>query len=308
MIRMTLACLALAALGALGLCLWTPDRSRAELIAKYTRGPNEFMEVAGIRLRVREAGPRDAPAVLLLHGFGSSLDTWNAWVEVLAKDFRTISIDLPGAGLTGPDPRADYSDERCLAILLALLDQLGIGQVDLIGNSLGGRIAWEFAAQYPTRVARLVLVSPDGFASPGFEYERHPDVPAVMTAMRYVLPRALLRMNLKPAYADPARLTQSVVDRYYDMLLAPGVRSALLARMHQTLLHDPRARLASIRAPTLLLWGDEDHLIPATNAQDYLATIPDCRLVALPDVGHVPQEEAPLASLVPLVRFLKGQS
>lgn len=105
----------------------------------------------------------------MLHGFGSSLHTWQPWAEALAADMRVISLDLPGADLSAADPDADYSDERSLEILLALLDRLKIERISLLGNSLGGRIAWRFAVAYPERVDSLVLISPDGFASPGFE-------------------------------------------------------------------------------------------------------------------------------------------
>jgi pimeloyl-ACP methyl ester carboxylesterase len=112
--------------------------------------------------------------VILLHGFGASLDTWEPWAGRLSEQFRVIRLDLPGFGLTGADPTGDYSDARAMKLLAGLMDQLGIQRASLIGNSLGGRIAWNFAAMHPDRVRSLVLISPDGFASPGFEYGRAP--------------------------------------------------------------------------------------------------------------------------------------
>lgn len=293
--------LVLLAVAGLALWLYAPDKPRAALEAAY---PGEYHNVLGLRVRLRDTGPRQAPALILLHGFGSSLDTWEPWAKALSAKYRVIRLDLPGFGLTGPDPTGDYSDDRTLAILAALMDQLALPKASLVGNSLGGRFAWEFAARYPQRVSKLVLISPDGFASPGFEYGKVPDVPLMLEAMPWVGPRSLIRANLAPAWAQPDALPDAVLDRYRDMLLAPGVRRAILDRTRETIITDPAARLRSITAPTLLLWGEQDHMIPVTNAQDYLRFMPNARLVRLPGMGHVPFEEAPTAALAPLVRFL----
>ena len=284
--------------------LWTPDKPREPLEARYAAPPSRFVEVAGLRLHVRETGPPTAAAVILMHGFGASLHTWEDWARGLESDWRVIRFDLPGAGLTGPDPTADYRDERGEQILLALMDQLGLARASVVGHSMGGRLAWRFAADHPERVTKLVLVAPDGFASPGFEYGKPPEVPAALELMRHALPRALMRMNLEPAYADPRALTDETIDRYHDLLLAPGVRGALLDRMKQTRLRDPRPLLARIRAPTLLIWGEQDAMIPLGNSADYLEAVAGARLVSLPGVGHLPQEENPGAALQALRRFL----
>lgn len=285
--------------------LWTPDKPREPLEARYAAPPSRFVEVAGLRLHVRETGPPAAAAVILMHGFGASLHTWEDWARGLEADWRVIRFDLPGAGLTGPDPTADYRDERGEQILLALMDQLGLARASVVGHSMGGRLAWRFAADHPERVTKLVLVAPDGFASPGFEYGKPPEVPAALGLMRNALPRALMRMNLEPAYANPQALTDETIDRYHDLLLAPGVRGALLDRLKQTRLRDPRPLLARIQAPTLLIWGEQDAMIPLSNSADYLKALPGARLVSLPGVGHLPQEERPDAALAALRRFLR---
>ena len=285
--------------------LWTPDKPLAQLEAKYLRAPTDMKQVLGVRLHVRDSGPRDAPAVLMLHGFGSSMHTWEKWADDFAKDMRVISLDLPGSGLSSPDPTDDYSDARSIAVILALLDQLGIPKLAVIGNSIGGRIAWTLAAKYPQRVSALVLVSPDGFASPGFEYGKVPEVPAMLGLIRYTLPRWMLKMSLVDAYANPAVLTPELAQRYHDLMLAPGSRDALMKRMQQTVLVDPLPHLRRISAPTLLLWGRIDGMIPFDNAQDYLQAIANSRLEALDGVGHLPQEEAPERSAAVVRAFLQ---
>jgi pimeloyl-ACP methyl ester carboxylesterase len=286
--------------------LWTPDLKRADLEARYTRGPGDFIEVAGLRLHLQDKGPRNAPVVILLHGFGGSLQTWADWTPLFEPTLRVISLDLPGAGLTGAEPSGDYSDARGMVVLLALMDELGIQRASLIGHSMGGRLAWQFAATHPDRVAKLVLVSPDGFASPGFEYGKANEVGIGLKAMKYVLPKPLLKMSLAPAYANPEMLTPALVTRYYDMMLAPDVRSAMIARLRQSVLQDPVPILARISAPTLLVWGDRDAMIPIANADDYLKAIPGARLAVFPGVGHLPQEEAAQPSAQAILQFLQS--
>lgn len=302
-----IAAITLCALLALVAWLWTPDKPRADLERDYLASPADMITVAGTRLHVRDTGPRGAPAapvVVLLHGFGSSLHTWEPWALALAAGHRVIRFDLPGSGLSAPDATGDYTDARSLQLLTALLDQLGVPQASVVGHSIGGRIAWKFAAAFPGRVRKLVLIAPDGFASPGFAYGQAPEVPAVMGLMRYALPKPLLRMNLAPAYAQPDRLLDATLTRYHDLMLAPGSRDALLARLRQTVLDDPLPMLRRIRAPTLLLWGERDQMIPFANAADYAGAITNARVVAVPDAGHVPFEELPQASLVPVLAFL----
>ena len=285
--------------------LYAPDRSRAYLETTYRVGPDDYRLVAGLHVRVRDEGPSTAPAVILLHGFGSSLETWDAWAARLSATHRVIRLDLPGFGLTGPDPSGDYTDRRAVAVIAGLMDQLGVARARVAGNSLGGRIAWMFAAAQPARVDRLVLISPDGFASPGFAYGRAPKVPLLMRVLPYTLPRFMLRASIAPAYADPQRLTPATVTRYRDMMLAPGVRGAILARMAQSVLEDPVPVLRRVEAPTLLLWGERDAMIPFGNSAGYLRAMPHATLAALPTLGHVPFEEAPDESLSPVLRFLQ---
>jgi pimeloyl-ACP methyl ester carboxylesterase len=295
-----------AGLAGLAFWLWTPDKPRADLEAKYLASPDDMLDVAGTRLHVRDTGPKDAPAVILLHGFGASLHTYEPWAEALAPDFRVIRLDLPGSGLSEPDPTGDYTDARTIEILSALMDRLGLERANIVGHSIGGRIAWSFAAAHPDRVSKLVLIAPDGFASPGAAYGEQPEVPAMAALMRYMLPKPVLRASLAPAYGDPTTLTDETVDRYYDLMLAPGVRDALIARMRQTVRQDPRPRLRTLAMPVLLIWGDRDGMIPAVNAEDYRRELPDSRLVVFPGLGHVPHEEAPTETVGPLKAFLEG--
>ena len=258
-----------------------------------------------MRLHGRGTGLRDGPAVVMLHGFGSSLHTWEDWARVLEPTHRVIRFDISGFGLTGADPSGDYTDARTVAVLGALMDRLGVARASLVGNSMGGKFAWMFAATHPERVDRLVLVSPDGFASRGFEYGKRASVPWLVRLLPYVLPEPLFRKSIEPAFADPARLTPALLARYRDMLLAPGVRRAVVERIGQVVLQDPVPMLQRITAPTLLVWGRRDAMIPVGNAADYLRAVAGSRLVELPELAHVPQEEAAAASVAPVLEFLR---
>ena len=297
--------LALTVLTVLSLWLWTPDLPRAELEARYLAEPADLRTVGPWRLHVRDSGPREAPAVLLLHGFGASLQAWDVWAQGLSTTHRVIRIDLPGSGLSPPDPDRDYTDARSLQMLVRLLDDLGVPRASVVGHSMGGRIAWTFAARHPERTDKLVLVAPDGFASFGFEYGKAMDVPASLGLMRHVLPQPLLRMNLQAAYAQPETLTDALTTRYHELLRAPGARQAMLDRLQQTVLQEPLPLLRQIRAPTLLVWGEADAMIPFANARDYLQAMPGSRLLSWPGVGHLPQEEAAQASLQGVADFLR---
>ena len=305
MIKALLLGSAVLAFALLAAWLWTPDRERTTLEARYLAAPGDMVQLAGWRLHVRDSGPRDAPAVILIHGFGASLHTWDAWAADLAQRHRVVRFDLPGSGLSAPDPAADYTDARSIELLLALMDRLGLPRASVAGHSIGGRIAWTFAARHPERVDRLVLVAPDGFASPGFAYGKAPEVPALLGLLRFVLPKAVLHMNLRPAYADPEHLSAALLQRYHDLMRAPGARQALLDRMRQTVLVDPRPLLARIRAPTLLVWGARDAMIPVANATDYLQAVAGAHLVSMADAGHLPQEEAAAESLAAVDAFLR---
>ena len=284
---------------------WTPDKTEQVLLQSYSRPGTARLMVQQQPVFVQDSGPRDAPAILLLHGFGASLQAWDDWAPALEKNLRVLRIDIPGFGLSGPAVNQDYSDAADVARVIAVMDQLGVQQVIVAGHSMGGRIAWNLAAAHPERVSQLVLLSPDGFPDPNAKSDKTYEVPALLGLLPYSLPQWALRMGgVAPAFADNSQLTPQMMQRYHDMMLAPGVRTALLERMRQTRNSDPVSRLQSIKVPTLLLWGEKDAFIPLSNAQDYLKAMPQARLVTLPGVGHVLHEEAPQASVQAVLDFL----
>ena len=283
---------------------WTPDLTREALLQSYTRPGTSFVPVAGQPVFLQDTGPRDAPTLVLLHGFGASLQTWDAWAGELEKDWRVVRMDVAAFGLTGAALNNDYSDAADVARLLALLDHLGLQRVALGGHSMGGRIAWNFAAAHPERVSQLLLVAPDGFPDPRSTTEHTYQVSPWLGLIQLSLPAWALKLGVAPAYGDEKRLTPETLRRYQDMMRAPGVRKALIERMRQSRNADPVPRLQSLNMPTLLLWGEQDAFIPISHAQDYLQAMPHATLAAIPFAGHVVHEEVPLPSVQAVKAFL----
>ena len=284
---------------------WTPDLPREQLLHSYVKAGTTHIVVGDQPYFIQDTGPREAPTIVLLHGFGASLQTWDAWGTELEKQWRVVRIDVPAFGLTGPAVNQDYSDEADVVRLLALFDQLDLPQAIVGGHSMGGRIAWNFAATHPERVSHLLLVSPDGFPDPRSTTEHTYQVSPWLGLMKYSLPAWALKMGVAPAYGDEKLLTADTMRRYQDMMRAPGVRTALIDRMRQSRNSDPVPRLQSLKMPVLLVWGEKDAFIPISNAQDYLKAIPHATLATIPQAGHVVHEEAPLPSVQAVKEFLQ---
>ena len=284
--------------------LWTPDLPSAQLQQRHGVPGQQVLEVDGLRIHYQDIGAPEAPALILLHGFGSSLQTWDAWAPLLAHQYRVIRLDLPGFGLTGAAPGRDYSEARDISTLVHFADRLGLRSFSVVGHSMGGKMAWSLAAAEPERVKALVLMAPDGFA-PAAQWGTKPyEVSGVMNLIKFSLPTTLVRQFVGAAFSDPQRLTEPMVHRYHDMLRAPGVRGAILDRADQTVYSNPIARLQKIKAPTLLLWGDNDRMIPSSLAASYAQILQRSHTVVLPNLGHVLQEEQPEIGLAQVQAFL----
>ena len=284
--------------------LWTPDLERAELEKRYVASKPQIIEVDGLQVHYKATGPEGAPALLLLHGFGSSLQAWDDWSVKLEQKYRVIRLDLPGFGLTGASPANDYSEEKDLATLTHFADKLGLEKFSVMGHSMGGKMAWSLAASQPERVQALVLMAPDGFPETKDIGTKPYEVTAVMGLIKYVFPKYLVRKSIEPAFSDADALNDALVNRYFDMLRAPGVRGAILNRSNQTIYTDPVPRLKAIKAPTLLIWGEQDQMIPSTNAQSYAHVLSNSTTVIVPKLGHLLQEEQPDKGLTAVMQFL----
>jgi len=290
---------------------WAPDRPVEALAARWAPPPSTFLEVQGMRVHLRDEGPRDDPSpIILLHGTSASLHTWEGWASRLRDHERVISLDLPGFGLTGPMADGDYRVGRYVDFMQALMDELQVSSAIVVGNSFGGQVAMELALARPERVQALVLV--DALAYPpqpeslplGFRLAGDPWANA---AMQYFLPRFVVAASVRDVYGDPSRVTPALVGRYYDLSLRAGNRRALGLRMQQFPGEADVGRPARVQAPTLVIWGELDRLIPLAHGERLHHDIAGSRMVVFPGLGHVPQEEDPLATVAVLEAFLSGR-
>ena len=299
--------LGLSVAGFIGLN-WAPDRPVEELQARWAPAPSQFIELMGMQVHLRDEGPRDdAEPLLLLHGTSASLHTWEGWVTDLKRTRRVISVDLPGFGLTGPFPDGDYRIAHYTAFLDALLDRLQVPPVVVAGNSFGGQLAWELAVARPARVSRLILVDAAGYPRQSSSVPigfRLAQVPALAPLMARLLPRRMIESSVQNVYGDPTRITDELVERYYQLTLRAGNRQALVQRFQQAPAGDSQALIRQVRQPTLILWGGRDGLIAPVNAERFKADIAGSRLVIFEQLGHVPQEEDPALTLPVVQGFL----
>jgi pimeloyl-ACP methyl ester carboxylesterase len=279
------------------------DVPLAELTPKYANGASHFVKIDGVDIHYRDEG--QGPPLVLLHGSSSSLHTWDGWVAKLVDHRRIVRLDLPGYGLTGPATNKDYSAARYARVVVALLDRLGIHRADVAGNSLGGRVALTMALDHPAYVGRLVLVDAAGLSGQRLpKIFRLAGTPVLNRLLRWVTPRAVVRSNVEEVFGDPSRVSESLVDRYYDMTRREGNRQATIDRF--TNLSDPDLddRLKEIHVPVLLEWGERDIWIPLSFAHRFRDGIAAAILVTYADAGHVPMEELPERTAEDADRFL----
>jgi pimeloyl-ACP methyl ester carboxylesterase len=288
------------------------DRPVESLLVRWARPPSELIQVNGQLVHVRDEGPRDDPApIVLLHGLSASLHTWEGWVNALKGERRVITLDLPGFGLTGPFTgkykEAPYSGEAMAGFVVDVVDQLKLQSFVIGGNSLGGEVSWRVATLLPQRVQRLILVDALG---PPFKQQSAPlgwllaRVPVVNRLTQWVLPRAVVAEGISKAYGDPTKITPSLIDRYFELTLREGNRRALLQMAAQFQIGANAERINTLRLPTLILWGERDVMIPPSVAADFNRRIPGSRVVRFDKLGHVPQEEDPERSVAPVREFL----
>ena len=274
---------------------WAPDRPVSELAARWAQPPSTFIDVAGMRVHVRDEGLRDDPVpIILLHGTSASLHTWDGWVRELEQDRRVIRVDMPGFGLTGPTPDGDYTIAAYVRFATAVLDHFGIEHCVLAGNSFGGWVAWETALAQPGRVNALILVDSAGYAIRSQSVPiafRIAQIPALNRLMEVTLPRSMIESSVRNVYGHPDKVTPELVDRYYEITLRQGNRKSLVQRFVQAPLGIDEERIKELRVPTLILWGGRDRLIPLEYAGLFNRDIAGSELVVFDDLGHVPQEE-----------------
>jgi pimeloyl-ACP methyl ester carboxylesterase len=290
------------------------DIPYAELESRYATAASKFADLpSGVRMHYRDQGNPQGRPLLLIHGFGINLETWEPWVNLLSKDYRLISLDLPGHGLTHAPPGYRPTITSFADLSAELAGVLGLEKYTVIGNSMGGQTAWVLALRHQPKLDALVLIDAGGWFDPA-RLEAGPPVfrilnnPRIAPYLAKLDPRPFMKSGLEAAFADKSMVTNRIVDRYTDMALAPGHRSMLggITREMNPEVFATKEKLAAIQVPTLILWGDQDELIPVADAQKFKDAIAGSTVIIYPGIGHLPYQEASEKSAADLKQFLQG--
>jgi pimeloyl-ACP methyl ester carboxylesterase len=302
-----------AGLAVAGCVFLRPDIPYATLDSRYANAQSRFMDLpGGLRIHYRDQGNPAGPTLVMVHGYAASLHAWEPWVERLGGAYRIVTLDLPGHGLTQapanwPPSLGAYAD-----VVLEVADRLKLPPFVIVGNSMGGGVAWTFALAHPDRVRGLVLVDAVGLPPPP-SAGRPKGTPLVFQILatpvgRFVLAhvdtKSLAEKGLRQAYVDQSLVTPALVNRYVDLSRAPGHREILTSGGAG---HGPpmtAETFAKIHAPTLMLHGDADTVIPVASSHRLAQVIPGSRLITYPGVGHVPMEQIPDRSAADVRAFL----
>lgn len=291
----------------------TPDTDPVAMRAKYGGAPSQFVDLGGgLTVHLRDSGPRTAPVVMLIHGSNASLHTWEPWAARLGRKYRIVRFDLPGHGLTGPSPSHQYGAAAFADVVERVRAKLGIETMVLAGNSMGGGVAWHYALMYPKRLRGLILVDAAGQPDPGTRQPplafRIARTPVVREFAAMITPRSLIAQSLPDAYYDRHLATDAAIDQYWELLRYPGNRAATLERFATPPDYATDAKLARLTTPTLILWGADDRLIPASSAKWLHDRIPGSQLIVYPKTGHVPMEERADQSAADVYRFIETKA
>lgn len=281
-----------------------PDIPYAELDKKYGYPADETKLIDlgdGLAAHVRVTGDQTGKDMVLIHGYTASSHTWDALVDRLKGDYRLIAIDLPGHGLTRTPSGYKATMEGFADYIDTVMEKLGVARATVIGSSMGGHTAWQLALRHPDRVEGLVLVASAGWPvqsedailnSPTGQMLRNPVFGPIM---RDLDATTIFTQGLKASFFDESLATKAMVERYTELSRAPGHRALILDLRLNSATRNPATpeMLASVQAPTLILHGDRDALVPVESGKRFDDAIPNSRLIVYENIGHMPQEETP---------------
>lgn len=258
---------------------------------------SDFIEIDGIRIHFQQFGDPAAPTLLLIHGFTASVYVWKTAAPLLAASgFNVVALDLVGFGYSGKPAWFDYTITSQARIISRFMDRLGLGQAVVVGSSYGGAVAATLALDYPARVEKLVLVNAvindDAKKHPILRLASIPGVGEIITPL-LVDSRTFLRLRMHGtlAPANHHMITDERISSIQRPLKAADAHHSVLATSRNW--HAKRIEQDAhlIDQPTLLIWGEDDKVIPLENGLKLYNSVLKSRLIVFRDCGHVPQEE-----------------
>jgi len=280
------------------------EKTVDEVKMKHANNASRFIDISGINVHYRDEG--SGPVLVLVHGILSSLHTWEGWVKKLSGDYRIISLDLPGYGLTGP-ANFEYNKENYMIFLNNFFDSLKLKKFHMAGSSLGGYFVWNYAKEYPDKVDKIILL--DSAAYP----QELPNaislftIPVIGYFSTLITPRFIYEKYIKEMYANPDRVEKRVLDRYYDLIMRSGNRKAvrkIFKVLEAQVKFEPQG-ISEIHMPVLIMWGTKDTWVPFQQNR-WKKDLPDSEIIQYKNVGHIPMEEIPAKSANDAHYFLLG--
>ena len=243
------------------------------------------MQVGNLHIRYVDAGSGEP--VLLIHGLGGSIESWTNNIGELAKSLRMIAVDLPGFGMSDK-PKMSYTIKFFRDFVVQFSKLLQLEQASIVGSSLGGQIATEVAISHPSLIKKLVLISPAGAFPPSFGGS-----PALWKYVKVINAKSAHQVKQALSVLDNKPVDDSYAQLVYEKLLMPGAKEAFLSALEGSA-RAPRLnnRLHRIKAPTLLLWGKEDHMIPVKFVEPFVK-MKNCRIIMIENCGHRPHFARP---------------
>ncbi|MGB1319043.1 MAG: alpha/beta fold hydrolase, partial [Flavobacteriales bacterium] len=195
-----------------------------EIIEKYAYDNSQFLELDGMNVHYRINGDT-GETIVLLHGTAASLHTWEDWTIELSKYYKVVSFDMPGFGITGPEPNDVYTRERYLKFIDDMLVKLNIDSCYMAGNSFGGYMTWSYAVKHPEKVKKIAILNSSGYPrgdqpTPiSFKLQKMGWMKPILTN---VTPMSLVRRGVEVVYFDDSKIREDRVERYADLLLREG--------------------------------------------------------------------------------------
>ncbi len=278
-------------------------------LADYGR----FVTIDGTAVHLWEegSGNRDGDVpVILVHGFAATNWCWRHTIPALSGRRRVLAPDLPGFGLSDKPEGFDYSLSGYARFIAAFMDEMNIDRAVLVGNSMGGGVAVRAALDYPDRVEKLVLIDSLGYYKRQFEAYRFVALPVVRDlVMSAAGPRTIGFLLKSRVYRDPSAVDDETIRRFAAAYRTENGRKAPIwvYRGLGTPPMIPREDIRRVTAPTLVIWGGHDLILPPAHARLFKEDIAGSTTIIVPDVGHVPHEERP-GPVNRLIRdFIEGE-
>ncbi|KAA1160514.1 MULTISPECIES: alpha/beta fold hydrolase [Pseudoalteromonas] len=287
---------------------YSPDISAIVIKKRWSYDNSKFVNIDKISVHYIDEGKKDAPVLIMLHGLSASLHTWHDVTKTLTKDFRVISLDLPGFGITGPwEESKKYDSKNYSKFVEKFINKLEIFSYTLVGNSFGGEISWQLAKNHRNKINALILINATPRLAPfknwliGWKLAY---LPITKQLSLYFLPYFVTKNSLRRVFKNKD-IPFSKFQQYSELTLRVGNRAALISLL-KSYSFDPLLFAGDkLNIPTLVVWGEEDEVVPFDYTKEFILNSTNTQLEIVSNAGHLPHEELPIETSKLIKIFLK---